>query len=209
MGSLPVGIQTRGDKDVPYWPVQSPWTYKEVWVHPVAGWIWLMTDLAGPALVAGSAESMVEFKETTYGHRFSVNPDPTTRRFRAMLPEGHHIFNCSGMQWSLIFLPGGTYHLDLCAESALDFRLVRQKSGAGEVTIQVIAQGSGNHRFTVRSENLVIGNAVKELNLRLGVPGTLAWRATIQSQNTPWVAVVVPDDDLSRRMELTGAPWMP
>ncbi|MEK7475742.1 MAG: glycoside hydrolase family 9 protein [Candidatus Coatesbacteria bacterium] len=44
-GSLPVGFQTRGDRDVPYWPVQATWTYKEVWVHPVACWIRLMADL--------------------------------------------------------------------------------------------------------------------------------------------------------------------
>lgn len=209
VGSLPVGIQTRGDKDVPYWPVQSTWTYKEVWVHPVARWIWLMTDLAGPALVEGSAGSVVEFKETTCGHRFTVDPDPGTQRFRVMLPEGRYIAAGSGMQRSLTCLPGGTYRLDLRAGQTLDFRLVHQKSEAGEVTIQVIAQGSGNHRFTVRSENLVLDNTVKELTLRPGVAGTLVWRARIQSQDTPWVAVVVPDDDLSGRLELTGAPWEP
>src|SRR5437762_11363097 len=67
VGALPVGVQTRGDHDVPYWPVQSTWTYKEVWVHPVARWIWLMGDLAGPALVEGEAESLVEFVKTGSG----------------------------------------------------------------------------------------------------------------------------------------------
>jgi len=36
VGALPVGIQTRAERDIPYWPVQSTWTYKEVWVHPVS-----------------------------------------------------------------------------------------------------------------------------------------------------------------------------
>ncbi len=63
-GALPVGLQTRGERDVPYWPVQSTWTYKEVWVHPVARWIWLMRDLAGPALVEGQADAPVEFVAT-------------------------------------------------------------------------------------------------------------------------------------------------
>src|SRR5204862_5987965 len=61
VGALPVGLQTRGDADVPYWPVQSTWTYKEVWLHPVARWIWLMRDLAGPALVDGRSDSPIEF----------------------------------------------------------------------------------------------------------------------------------------------------
>ncbi|HUQ18516.1 MAG TPA: glycoside hydrolase family 9 protein [Gemmatimonadaceae bacterium] len=46
VGSLPVGMQSRGTTDLPYWPSQNMYVYKEVWVHPVARWIWLMGDLA-------------------------------------------------------------------------------------------------------------------------------------------------------------------
>jgi hypothetical protein len=45
VGSLPVGMQSRGDTDLPYWPSQNMYVYKEVWVHPVARWLWLMADL--------------------------------------------------------------------------------------------------------------------------------------------------------------------
>jgi hypothetical protein len=206
VGSLPVGIQTRGDKDAPYWPVQSTWTYKEVWVHPVARWIWLMTDLAGPALVEGSAESLVEFEETTCRQRFAVHPDPATGRIRTTLPEGHYIITCGAGQQSRTFLPGGTYRLDFRPERVLDFQVARAKSQEGEVAFQVIAQGSGKHRFTVRTENLMLRDAARELILQPGVAGILTWNARIESQDTPWVVVVVPDDDLSRRMELTGTP---
>jgi hypothetical protein len=33
----------------------------------------------------------------------------------------------------------------------------------------------------------------------------LEWRGRIVSRDTPWVAVVYPDDDLSRRKEVMGA----
>ncbi len=46
VGGLPVGIQTRGDSDIPYWPVQNTWTYKEIWIHPVNQWMGLMRELA-------------------------------------------------------------------------------------------------------------------------------------------------------------------
>jgi hypothetical protein len=52
-GALPVGIQTRAESDIPYWPVQSTWTYKEVWVHPVSQWIGLMRDIVGSEVVQG------------------------------------------------------------------------------------------------------------------------------------------------------------
>ncbi len=45
VGSLPVGIETRGNLDVPYWPVQNCYTYKEVWVHPASRWIAIVADL--------------------------------------------------------------------------------------------------------------------------------------------------------------------
>ena len=48
VGSLPVGMQSRGTTDLPYWPGQNMYVYKEVWVHPAARWLWLMADLVGP-----------------------------------------------------------------------------------------------------------------------------------------------------------------
>jgi hypothetical protein len=45
VGSLPVGMQSRGVTDLPYWPSQNTYVYKEVWVHSASRWLWLMADL--------------------------------------------------------------------------------------------------------------------------------------------------------------------
>ena len=45
VGTLPVGMQSRGNTDLPYWPSQNMYVYKEVWVHPNARWLWLLADL--------------------------------------------------------------------------------------------------------------------------------------------------------------------
>jgi hypothetical protein len=45
VGTLPVGMQSRGTTDLPYWPAQNMYVYKEVWVHPSGRWLWLMADL--------------------------------------------------------------------------------------------------------------------------------------------------------------------
>ncbi len=60
VGALPVGIETRLDRDVPYWPHSNGPTYKEVWVHPPGRWLWIMQDLAGTARVIGQADAKVE-----------------------------------------------------------------------------------------------------------------------------------------------------
>jgi hypothetical protein len=45
VGSLPVGMQSRGITDLPYWTSQNMYVYKEVWVHSNNRWLWLMEDL--------------------------------------------------------------------------------------------------------------------------------------------------------------------
>jgi len=47
VGSLPVGIQTRKNADLPYWPAANCYNYKEVWVHPSSRWLAIMADLLG------------------------------------------------------------------------------------------------------------------------------------------------------------------
>jgi len=224
VGALPVGLQTRGDHDVPYWPVQSTWTYKEVWVHPVARWIWLMRDLAGPALVEGQADSPVEFIPNIrndknilplpirwgegWGEGQSViQANPTNGQFRAMLPEGKYIVRCHAEEQERIFLPAGAYHLDLRPGQALDFEISKVSPDAGEVRIRVNARGVGSHRFNIRTDNLTLPDEQKELSLKRGSSGTVEWSGRITSMDTPWVAVVIADENSTVRKELIGAVW--
>ncbi|MBL0938875.1 MAG: glycoside hydrolase family 9 protein [Gemmatimonadaceae bacterium] len=61
VGTLPVGMQSRGNTDLPYWPSQNMYVYKEVWVHSNNRWLWLMEDL-----IAGVSESNdFEMTDTT------------------------------------------------------------------------------------------------------------------------------------------------
>ena len=207
VGSLPVGIQSRGDSDVPYWPVQNTWTYKEVWVHPVGRWIAVMRDLAGPAFVEGEASGPVEFQEKNWGRKIEVQADPTTGKFRATLPEGSYSVRSKGWEMARTFLPGGMYNLNLRPEHSWDFEVSRETSGTGEVVIKAAARGSGVHRLQLRSENLTFSGDEKEVVLKGAGTVTLEWRGRITEQETPWLAVVVPDGDMSQRREVMGAAW--
>jgi hypothetical protein len=210
VGSLPVGIQTRANNDEPYWPVQNGFNYKEVWVHPVARWFWLMADVARASLVegvtaAGSREP-VEFRPVPGGDSVAVVPDFGTGRFRAFLPQGHYTVSHSGSRQNLTLLPAATEHVDLWPASALDIRVSSETVGGGAVGIRVSAQGSGIHRITIRSFNLALSQPERTVQLDPREPASLTWSATLQSADTPWVAVVFPDGDVSRRLEITGTP---
>ncbi len=88
VGALPVGIETREFNDTPYWPHQICWTYKEVG-HLVGRWLWLMQDIAGPAVVDGQADpakpGVVQFRQNATGEVIRVSVDPATSSFHAVL----------------------------------------------------------------------------------------------------------------------------
>jgi Glycosyl hydrolase family 9/Cellulase N-terminal ig-like domain len=206
-GALPVGIQTREDNDIPYWPVQSMWTYKEVWVHPAARWIWLMKDLSGPALVEGQAGGAVVFKESTTGQEIVAEPSPETQRFSVMLPEGKYSIQSNEEKQDRVFLPAATYHLDLRPGKSFYFTVETRRSGKGELTIAVSARGIGSHTISIRADNLTLAGPRRELMLRRGQMARMEWRASVTSRDAPWVAVVIPDNDLEQGKELRGAIW--
>ena len=45
MGEMPVGVQTRANEDVPYWPMANNATYKEVWMSTVGHWLHLAASV--------------------------------------------------------------------------------------------------------------------------------------------------------------------
>lgn len=44
-GSLPVGIETRRNDDIPFWPMENCATYKEVWTTSAGRWLSVAADL--------------------------------------------------------------------------------------------------------------------------------------------------------------------
>jgi hypothetical protein len=117
VGSLPVGIQSHGDADAPYWPAENCHNWKEVWVLPVIRWLGLMRHVAGPGLVTGvagiDAAQPVEFRETASGTITRVFPDAATAQFRALLSAGEYEVSSGGERRTIAVLAGGTYALNL------------------------------------------------------------------------------------------------
>lgn len=44
VGEIPVGIETRGNEDVPYWPQNNNATFREIWVGSACRWLSLCAD---------------------------------------------------------------------------------------------------------------------------------------------------------------------
>ena len=106
-GSLPVGMQSRGDTDLPYWPSQNTYVYKEVWVHPSARWLWLMEDLAAPTDRAGHASEALAWRLST-----SRSHDGTVRVSLVARGTGSHTFV---LRTDNLSVPHPTRHVTLRA----------------------------------------------------------------------------------------------
>ncbi|NQT85153.1 glycoside hydrolase family 9 protein, partial [bacterium] len=190
VGSLPVGMKSRGNRDLPYWPATNVWNYKEVWVHPVSRWLWLMADLAGPAVVRGTAlrDARITFRNEGTGAVVPVAAD-AEGGFRAELAQGAYEVRAGGVALPLTVLPGGRYDVDVRPDRALGLSLSAEGSG-GRVTLTARASGSGRHRLVLRVHNLKIVEPEKTTLLRPGVPRMLTWAATIVDPKAPWVATI-------------------
>ena len=203
-GSLPVGIQTRGDRDLPYWPAANCYNYKEVWVHPAARWLWIMRDAAGTALVSGEVEPhsvlSVEFEETRTHQRFVVKPNRKTGRFTARLPAGTFIARQGDRDRSITLLPGGRYRVNLRELS--DFAVASETAPDGSVTITVQTEPEGTHRFALRAHNLSVLEPDQTVESRFGQSKTMKWHARKNSPGEPWIAVIVPDGNVAERKEI-------
>ncbi len=206
VGALPVGIQTFEDNDAPYWPVQSTWTYKEVWVHPAARWIWLLKDLLGAATVEGHAISTIIFKDMLSGKEIKAVPN-SNQQFHIIVPEGDYKIFFNGDEQAKTFLPGTDYDLDLRPQHALNFTSDISFNKKDELIIKVGVRGTGNHRFTIKADNLKFTETIKEVTLKQGELKTIEWRAKIASTDEPWVALIIPDNDMQQRKEISGAAW--
>ncbi len=209
VGALPVGIETKGYDDAPYWPTQICWTYKEVWTAPVGQWIWLMDDLSVPATVRGLVDSAnrepIEFREEQSGQLISL-PSPAGAEFSARLPAGHYAVQHGADHTSLTVLPGTTYSLDLRSKQVLEFKVSFDATEHNEIVLRALASGAGDHTFSIRSDNLVLSGATTQnVNLSGRTRKEIVWRARVVSTETPWVALVIPDGELSKREEVTGA----
>lgn len=45
VGALPVGIKTKDDKDLPYWPTINNAVFKEIWGHTTGKYLWVLADV--------------------------------------------------------------------------------------------------------------------------------------------------------------------
>ena len=204
VGSLACGIQTDGNKDIPNWPASNCYNYKEIWTHTASRWLWLMEDLNGAARVAGIAgpsEETVEIIELVSGDTVNIKSDEKGE-FHTELAAGRYEISYNNLNKELTLLPGRDYKLDF--SNSLDYSVSTKDLDHGGIEITVSASGKGKVKFELRGFNVSIGHPVQTVQLTGNKQEVLRWKAEVSSANKPWIAVVIANDDLSTKKEISN-----
>jgi hypothetical protein len=101
----------------------------------------------------------------------------------------------------------GSYNADHKPDNNFELDISGTTSPGGEVNIMAAVNGNGSHSFNIRTSNLSIKDSAKQVNLKPGKKTTLKWHGKTEHPDEPWVAVIVGDNDLSNRKELSGSVW--
>ena len=137
VGSIAVGIETLYNRDIPYWPAENCYNYKEVWVHPCLRWLWILSDL---------------------------------------------------------------YCRD--SEQLVGFDVSGQSTKQGQVTITINFQTGDVKEFDLKTWNLDIQ---QHIEIKVGQESkTVTLEGKMQSLDKPWVAVVIPNNNMPQRKEVFG-----
>ena len=204
VGSLPVGMQTWHNKDVPFWGMDNHPNYKEVWVHPSSRWLGLMEDLSGPAYVKGRVQKGLEdlliLEEKVTGSIVKVEVDGQSGAFSAEISCGQYIVHYGQLKKSINLLPGKDYYFDWA--TFFEYTLEQEVSAQGHVNITLKAEGYGMVKFDIRCTNLKMDEVKNEIDLRPGETYILNWKGKVISQSEPWLLVVIPNGDFSQEKEI-------
>jgi hypothetical protein len=88
---------------------------------------------------------------------------------------------------------------------AVDCKVTTEAEGPNRLIVRVSALGNGPHLFSIRTDNLEFAETDKRtVNLTQGKTDKLVWHAQIKSRDTPWVAVIIPDNEIDHGKEISG-----
>ena len=207
VGALPVGLKSLGNEDIPYWPNHCFANYKEVWVHPVCRWLWIMEDLYGSSTVKGRIIdlpfSTVRFEESNTGNIIEVQPDFSTGVFNAKLPFGEYIAIAGDFRKKFTCMPGENLELNV-ENKFISLEQLSWTQENGKIKFAVNISGNGKHHLKCYTQNLKIEKSEKNIELKANGPQNIFFQVKVENKNAPWVFLVVPDNDFSSKKEACG-----
>jgi hypothetical protein len=122
------------------------------------------------------------------------------------MPAGKYLIEYGESHRKLNIISGGNYHLELDPLNTIELTAGIKNTNSTEnmVTIEVEADGKGAHNLNIRVFNGTVAEPIKSVDLGDGNKKIVNWDLDIGEKDSPWVCVIIPDDDLTWKKELTG-----
>lgn len=203
VGALPVGIDTKGVKDEPYWPVQNCYNSKEVWVHPSSRWLWIMEDVYGGAKITGkvSAESgapLIAFHLGT-GRRLKLYDAGFNGFINESLPAGAYRFEWGSDSRECSLLPGRVYDLQALLHPHIRFNF--EVYGNHDILLTATIAEGFLIDLELRTFNLELDGKVQDSRMVYGASGQIRWHAKKLVSHQGWAAILIPAGDFDFKLE--------
>ncbi|MCR8660402.1 glycoside hydrolase family 9 protein [Paenibacillus endoradicis] len=196
-GSLCVGIQSYRNEDVPYWPQSNNAVYREMWIHPSVRYLLLASHINRKSKVYGwlseHADSSLRAVCMLTEKEYSVQTAIRTGEFSLELPSGQYMFYCDEKFTQLTLVNGSEYELtNEFNNYTVKYELIEQS-----IHIEILVTGDKEVNFECRANN------VQTVPVITATPGhTTKHTAVIESNNKPWILVLVPDGIIQNKIEI-------
>ncbi len=197
VGSVPVGMNSLYN-DAPYWPSNTIYPHKEIWIMPTGRMTYSLALAGAPARVSGASTDGVLFREERTGNAIKFEAGS----FEKSIPAGEYEISYSGFKKRVSMVGGERYRLMLDPKNTIEFELSSTPCREGKVTVQARVNGTGDHTVELRIFNGSTKNRKRNVRLVSGSIQTISWDVTIENSDTPWVVVAVPDGNIDGCKEL-------
>ncbi len=205
VGALPVGIDSLGG-DEPYWNNTSYPTFKEVWVVSTSRFLWNAAFIAMPALVRGQVngskdEILFVNQDTGQTYKASLDTDGT---FAISLSAGAYAIKAENALWNITVVSGGNYSINLDTSRTIRITLQSETNTDGTVLLKATLEGQGSYTVALQTFNADIEQPMNRVTLTKDQPFPLQWRLKVKNHDSPWIAVLIPDNEPNWKVEAIG-----
>lgn len=202
VGALPVAAPECTGDGVPLYTQTVEATTKEIWGAPLSRMLDILSLVAVPAHVSGSAAVGATFRETRTGTSVAVKRGALS----LLLPTGSYTVEYGGVRKEISVLNGGNYNVVLDPEHAINMVLSARRAGGDVVKLTALLQGAGEHALELRVYNgsVTASQAQVRVKLAVGREQSCDWRVRVADPGKPWAVVLIANGDMDGKMELFG-----
>ena len=208
VGALPVGMDCMAN-DEPHWYSRNHMTTKEVWVVPTSRFIWSMAYVGTPSLLKGRIESRSRNNITILNKRTQMTEiiQPNNDGFFSTIVQpGEYCIKTGDISRDIVLLNGCNYTLNLNTEHYFTSELsVDSNSNEKNIVgIKLELKGKGKHKYKVLLNNCTSSVTEQSIELISNNSNVIEWKISVTNPSKPWIAVVIPNDDINQKIEVTG-----